>query len=552
MPRGHKGSPQDSIESILLALSRRDSINPETLLHYYARLDEEWTQGAREKVLRLLASSDSSAQNAALYILARLATEDDLDDLEEFIADPTVSDLPKLSLAPILKELESEMVEDGFLEYLNDPENAMQQLQLRLLDVVDRGEMGVEVILQDILSTPIEQRLVFIQWLGESNDPRAAKILLPLIEGQSGKVALAAIKSLEQLGSLVSPQTIPALDAIMRATTNRQLKQSVRAALGRLTMQSVLGTADTAAEALQLLPSYEARVSFIDGSGSQLLLLSWKRPDGLLKIVNVWLSDLEGIRACSGMAEMDVESWHELTKLLNQQSVGCFLLPFSYSLKLIAEAYITTKRTRHKLPISYFAWRSTFESTTHAEQAAAAIVVTALPPLPFSEELHTLALRGEEIYGLDEFASWLFQPPWIVAPYLTRLWGKNAKNTGTQAKNGKAGKKAKGPSAQLNAIIDEAVSTVIDEQWRLLYEKRLRRQALLFQYTQRDQDARLVLAVAAMLHPDSGVPLREQPFVRFMMRLSLSQGPLPALVQVIAETNIDRATPVVLEPADEP
>jgi hypothetical protein len=54
MPRGRKGPPQDSIDSILLALSRRTDIDSDTLSHYFDRLDEEWADGARDKVLHLL------------------------------------------------------------------------------------------------------------------------------------------------------------------------------------------------------------------------------------------------------------------------------------------------------------------------------------------------------------------------------------------------------------------------------------------------------------------------------------------------------------------
>src|SRR5690349_17268215 len=91
MPRGRKGPPLESVDSILLALSRRDDIDPETLSHYFERLDEEWAAGAREKVLHLLRASDPSAHAAAVLILAELATDDDLETLEDFITDPTVS-----------------------------------------------------------------------------------------------------------------------------------------------------------------------------------------------------------------------------------------------------------------------------------------------------------------------------------------------------------------------------------------------------------------------------------------------------------------------------
>src|SRR5579864_3767837 len=105
MPRGRKRSPQDSIDSILLALSRRSDIDPDTLSHYFDRLDEEWTEGARDKVLHLLRTHDPSAHAAAVLILSELATDFDLEELEDLVADPTVTDMAKLTIAPVLKDL---------------------------------------------------------------------------------------------------------------------------------------------------------------------------------------------------------------------------------------------------------------------------------------------------------------------------------------------------------------------------------------------------------------------------------------------------------------
>src|SRR5712691_5379240 len=157
MPRERKGSPQESIDSILLAMSRRDDIDEDTLSHYFDRLDEEWTKGARDKVLHLLRTSDLAAHSAAVLILTELATDFDLEELEDFVADPTVSDLAKLTLAPVLKELNSEMADEGILEYLNDPEAAMHQMQIRLLELVGQSEMGVESILEDVITMPVDR-----------------------------------------------------------------------------------------------------------------------------------------------------------------------------------------------------------------------------------------------------------------------------------------------------------------------------------------------------------------------------------------------------------
>src|SRR5579884_3004891 len=215
--RGGKGPPQESIDSILLAMSRRDDIDPDTLGHYFDRLDEDWTDGARDKVLHLLRTNDTKAHSAAILILSELATDFDLEELEDFVADPTVSDLSKLTLAPILKELGSEMADEGIIEYLNDPESAMLQMQMRLLELVGQSELGVEAVLEDVLAMPVERRLGFVDWLGRSHDPRAAHLLIPLLENQSSKVVTAAIDALEQLGTIAAHQSIPALNTCSTA-----------------------------------------------------------------------------------------------------------------------------------------------------------------------------------------------------------------------------------------------------------------------------------------------------------------------------------------------
>ena len=541
MPRGRKGPPQDSIDSILLAISRRGTIDPDTMSHYFDRLDEEWTHGAREKVLHLLKSHDPSAQTAAMNILSELATDFDLEELEEFVADPTVSDIAKLTLSPILKELGSEMAEEGIIEYLNDPASAMQQMQLRLLELVGDNEMGVEAILNDVTSMSIERRLSFVQWLGASNDARATALLLPLLESQTGKVATAVIEALEQLGPLASTQAIPALNHLIATSSNRQLKQAARATLGRLTMQVAPGMEDSAmTETRQQFPQYEARVSFVDGSGTQLIVLSWKRSDGLLKVVNVLYQDAWGIKDCYGLDEMDIEHWNGLVASMNEKSFGCFVVPFAYVRSLTAEARAVNKRTRRKLPIAYFIWRPLIESVSPDEQPIS--IATTLPAQALDADTLALAQHGDELYALNEFVSWMFEPLKAIEPFMNRFWANQALTELRPSKRApKTGRKGK-PKVQrleLEALLDEALTTVIDNSWRLLYETRLRRQAQLLHLTQREQESRLALATAAMLHPASHIAPQEQPFLRFMMRISIEQGPLRMMAEVAESLDID-------------
>ncbi len=553
MPRGRKGPPQDSIDSILLAMSRRDDIDEDTLSHYFDRLDEEWTDGARDKVLHLLRTNDTSAHSAAVLILSELATDFDLEELEDFVADPTVSDLAKLTLSPVLKELGSEMADDGIIEYLNDPEAAMLQMQMRLLELVGQSELGVESVLEDVLSMPMDRRLGFIGWLGSSNDPRATNLLIPLIENSSSKIAIAAIEALEQLGPIAAQQSIPALTYLVNTSSNRQLKQHARATLGRLTMQSSPGIADAIAESQQYLPLYEARVSFIDGTGAQMIMLSWKRPDGLLKGVNVLYQDTWGIKDCYGTDEMEADRWSELVSNMDDQGFGSFEVSLEYCRVLIAEARALNKRTRRKLPVAYSVWRPFIEMD--ASSHSASTVSPALESRPLTPDLIHLAQRGDELYNMKEFKSWMFEPLASIQPYFTGyLTLLNTIEAAQRTRKRKAKQndhqqKLQEQKASLEALVSDVIATVIDNKWRTLYEARLRRQGALFQFVGRTKDADLVGAVAAALEPNSSIPVQEQSFLRAMMHRSLAQGFFRLMAQAIEDGRLG-SMPIDLFPDD--
>jgi len=551
MPRGRKRSPQDSIDSILLALSRRSDIDPDTLSHYFDRLDEEWTEGAREKVLHLLRTNDTSAHSAAVLILTELATDFDLRELERFVADPTVSDIAKLTLAPVLKELGSDIVDDRIIDYLNDPEAAMRQMQTRLLDLVERSELGIESVLDDVVSMPVERRLGFISWLGQNQDPRSARLLIPLLETQSSKVVMAAIDALEQLGTIAAHQTIPALNYLIANTANRQVKQHARAVLGRLTMQSALGM--EIVETRQQLPLHQARVSFVDGSGTQMMMISWRRPDGLVKGVNVLYQDQWGIKDCYGSDEMELDRWSQLVNDVEEHGFINFQVSLEYCRALIAEARALNKRTRHKLPIAYSIWRP-YLGDDETPKKHANTISTTLEPRSFNPDLTLLAQRGDQLYRMPEFESWLFEPLIDLMPYINRYWVIDnvfdmftigSAQPGRGRKKGQRSQKPRQPN--LEALVSEALDTLVDDSWRTLYETRLRRQGALFLFAHRPDDAALVSAVASALHPASGLSVQEQPFLRAMMRASIESGPMRMMAEVLEAGDFDLG-PVPMDP----
>lgn len=534
MPRGHKKAPQESIDSILLAVSRRDDLDEDTMAHYIDRLDEEWTNGARDKVLRLLRSSDQAAHVAAVSVLSELATDFDLEEIEDMVTDPTVSDLAKLSLAPVLKDLNSEMADDGLLDYLNDPEAAMQQMQLRLLELMGKSEPGIEEMLEDVQNMPVEKRLSFIGWLGSSYDARAANMLIPLLENQQTRVIEAAIDALEQLGSLAAQHSIPALDYLVSHTSNRTIKQKARAALGRLTMQCPPGMAEAAlAGAYQPeLAFYQGFATFIDGTGSQMLFLSWRRPDGLIKGINLLAQDTVGIKDGMALDELSLERWDALVARAPVEGITYFEVSVDDARALIGEMRAINKRTRRRLPVSYIIWRPLIEGNEAAKPARHAPAASIkLEPLELAPDVLHLAKRGNALYDLAEFVSWMYEPIDQMYPFIELYWSKQPAHA--KPKRGRSLHKIQQSHSDMEEAVTAAIEALITDDWRELYALRLLRQAVLLQLAHRPEDAQLAQAVASALRDPSEFPLTEQAFVRAMMRYSIEQGPMRLLADVL-------------------
>ncbi|GER89283.1 hypothetical protein KDW_34450 [Dictyobacter vulcani] len=454
-----------------------------------------------------------------------------LKGFEDFITDPTVSDLAKLSLSPILKELGSEMADDGIIEYLNDPAGAIRQMQMRLLELVGQNEMGVETILEDVVSMPVERRFAFINWLGNSNDPRAANLLVPLLENQTGKVVMAVIEALELLGPIAINQTIPALNHVIATTSNRQLKQQARTTLGRLTMQSMLGSEDAALlEARQQqYPAYQARVSSIDGSGTQLIMLSWLRPDGLIKGVNVLYQDQKGIKDCYGVDEMDTEQWESLIGDLDEQGFSSFKVSFEYACAVILEARALNRRTRTRLPIAYSIWRPLTEAGVRDKKAVASLPATTLPCVELTAEARAMADRADELYQLKEFSSWLYEPIERIEPFISRYWAALNMVESTTNKRKKA--RMQEQRDLLTSLASESLHELIDDKWRTTYAARLLRQAALLQQADQHEYVPMIQATATLLDPASQVPVQDQTFPIALISISIEQGPLRLMVE---------------------
>lgn len=538
MAQGRNDTSQESIEAILLAMSERDSIDIDLMTHFLRRLHDEWVEGgAREQVLHLLCSNDGRSQAVAIRILTKLVTEADLECLEDFVTDPTISDVPKIALAPILRTLNSEMVDDGLLEYLNDGAGAVRQMQSHLLELAGKNMLGIETILNDFRSMPEDRQLGFIAWLGNSSDPRASYVLVPLLDLTSSKLVTAVIEALEVLGGIAITHTLPALRRFMSFTYSRPLKDQTRATIERLTLQLMIEPEEfKLMEKQDSFYEHEARVSPLDSVGNQLVMLSWFRSDHLLQGVNLLINAVSGLKDCYSIDELHDEQWVALVQDFRTHGYNTFKVPFDYARALAIKAYGQKKRARGYLPLTYSLWRSHIEGYDSRERKKKLIEsLVSVKPLPVTQLDSAYAMQGADLIEMPEFSFWFYEPLSRLTLYITRYMQLFPPHFNVvqperlQLSHAQEQALARG----LDLLVEEALPDLIDTEWRLSYESLLRRQAAFFQQTDRGNVAQIIEGVAAALHPASPVPLSQQTFPRALLRVSFKHGPLRLMLEAL-------------------
>ncbi|MGH2507478.1 MAG: hypothetical protein ACRDHZ_08765, partial [Ktedonobacteraceae bacterium] len=228
---------------------------------------------------------------------------------------------------------------------------------------------------------------------------------------------------------------------------------------------------------------------------------------------------------------------------MDKEGFISFNVPLEYCRALIAEARQQNKRARHKMPVAYAVWRRLIETGCPVPQDATS-TLTMLEPQVYDEALGQLAARGDELYRLPEFEPWVFEPFAQLHPYVNEYLGPSAfplseHTPGTPGRKRKiSNKQLEAQKREREALVDTVLEKTVDMRWRLLYDTRLRRQAALFQLLERTEDVDLISAVAATLHPDSGVSPQQQPFLRALVHRSLERGLIHMMTEMLETASL--------------
>jgi hypothetical protein len=454
---------------------------------------------ALPRITKLLESPDEGERRAAVTLLRELDDSRAVPSLRRMLSNSDLSDDEKMSIIAALSELGAPIDEATLHRAVSDPEKLMQDAMSQVLEMVEEPNQA-EAFLEIILHGPSEMQAAYVEdFLGALDDRRLLLLLTALLHSEDDDVVLAAVDAIERLKE---PGTIPLLEERGRYDPSSQVRHAAGNAALRL--QTRIGDRSPQAWATPSpLPLAHCWLSTIDGSGGQVLFVVRHRPDGGLWMLDLMFNDHEGIKDCfSGVTSED-----ELQEMI------CAFEPIDFvdvSLERAcdeaARAYQVTLDAGRRLPPPFMLWRSWLEG-----EDARVMEKSSMPSLKPSRRDELLA-ECEELLGLDEFESWFFNPD-EVADFLPRYSKLSRKN---QAEFGE-------PTYE--ALLDEAVVAVVDEEYQRLLPDRLRRQAWLLAQLYEEADVPL-WALAAADALDKGV-LVEHPLLRGMMDYSFINAEEP-------------------------
>ncbi len=509
MGKNKNAKAKKKVAELIARFSERYISNQMTLEDAEWITEQLWDfpDEALSQAVDLLTSPDKNTRKAILLLLEELDDPRAVKPLRRMLRNPDYDDEEKMRVLYVLEQLGARVDEDTYRRAISDPEALMRNSIDRLLETIEEPEQ-VDTFLAMLTERPPEMIEYYLrEVLGPLADRRLLLLATALLHSEHDEVILAAIDTLE---TLKEPATIALLQERAEYDPSRKVRHAAENAALRLQTRigapgGASGERDTLLPWIPTpsLPLAHCLLSTTDGDGGQVLLLARERPAGNLQTLDVMFNDHQGIKDCFSVV-IDEE---DLNDMIDSFSPIDFVdVRLERAREAIIQARQTTLDAHRRLPPTFVAWQGELwgEDPRSIEEL----------PLPDIEPAQEESLLAQciELLDLDEFVYWFFNPDEVedFVPRYRKLWRRNQAERGQKS---------------FEALLDQAIESVIDDDYRRLLADRLRRQAWLL--AQLYEDAEVPQwALAAAIALENGVTV-EHPLLREMMAYSLFNATEP-------------------------
>ncbi len=336
----------------------------------------------------------------------------------------------------------------------------------------------------------IHRGLEQLQGLGVTVD-KPSPSLVPILSDHVGKGRETDLAVIFLLGRIVDPPSLEALNNLEKTATDKEIKKEIRRSVFKLSQKGISAPLSKTVEDLaqrrdfNMGPEIEGYLSSVDGAGGRLVWLVKPQMGSGIQWLRGMISDREGLMQVGGNRVRRKELRRMAQQIKESHSVTMISVPWSYIDQVLYEGYEMAKGLGRSGIEEFTTLRTVYNSSKPT-------------PLPHpiynrlsSEEIRTGNWRelSKKLLEEAEFRPWVLDEDWMN-PHLERL---------QEAQESRLVLNEFQKEERSATIVRETVKSLFSEEIGRLFQRRMEDMALYFLETNREEQAKLALAVALQL-----------------------------------------------------
>lgn len=438
---------------------------------------------------RLWQEKDGDLLSKFAYLLDFFDDEPWLDQLIQVTLRRTDLDSSaKTALLGALQDYGVDISTPPFARLMGDCGGPLAETLPKLLD---SGEEGLIVFVDDLLQYPHEMQISIIQELAQINDPRIPG-LLEILLGLDTPALVA--ETATTLGKIRNPAAADVL-ARCAAENGDHLTELCTRGLRRLAFLNVHPSSPQ--QHSRRSPFHVSWTSPFDGAGYRTLWFARWAGAGELSFICLHLHETTGVRAAWGASAISVTEFDEMSRERVVEE-GLVRVDIKYAFQLLRDALFRNRDALFQLPAEYYVLKAIFKGED-------------LTPTPFIPDVSRFDLNamarstklitdGAGLFEDDYFAGWYMATCRVYD--LAEEWAELEKQGDRKAL-------AKGLDAILDRFCRELVAPIVEP----IRNRLLLTADLLFKTGRERSIAEVTIATALSLGTFQ-MPYHLHPFLR--------------------------------------
>jgi len=467
-----------------------------------------------EILCKELTRSDERRLKAVAFFTVELCSLEDVkEDLWSCIKDPNFSDYVKDTCAVVLRELGDTTDPGIFLSFLENPSEVIDQETEKLLMNALVNPEAVVDFLDFLYSLPENEQQNLIGSLNEDyTGNHLANILVTTLETMPPEDIQLVLT--EALGETKSEIPVPILHELVKYSQIPSVQRAAKKSLSMLKLSGINTSEDAkdirGKDICDVTEAYECFAGYIDGAGSQGIIVSRIKPEKDILMFSVVVNDIEGVIDCFGFGSISVADYERIVSRFTRDAL-CVKVSSKYCGYVLKKAEAVNKKNNTPMPYEYIAWKNLTYDFPQYENNPEDELKAKFENNISNNPLFLFNFPEMKYWFLDENDS-----PYIK-PFIKKILDKIHENIETYLQN------ATDLENLLNDEINNIIPTVFDKEFLEIYAERLINIALLFDFQNLDDFSKCALNLALDIR-ENAIGSDNKIFFETVMQKTLIEG----------------------------